>query len=192
MNGPPSAVAGQIGTQVFDNFSSPSAYDPADNPCVNSGVTHWHSWSPPSTGSYTIECANAGSIYVYAMPGSFETATCVTSGGGSVSFSATAGVTYLIGTTGGGVRQSEITPSQGALDSVAAPTFPWTMYTSPASNGSLYLSCATSGAQIWYRAYGSSTWIPYTGSVSVGAWTRIEAMATKSGLRKSDNVTAYV
>lgn len=161
----------------------------------------WYKWniitftaaSGKKFDELTIVCTSAA--YATALAGSTYTTTA---GTGSVSASAssttvtisiTGTVTAFTINMGGQSRLSSITVTSSTSGStpVATPTF------SPAegtysSTQSVTISCATTGATIYYTTDGSTpttSSTEYSSAISVSTTTTIKAIATKSGMTNS-------
>jgi hypothetical protein len=142
-----------------------------------------------STQSVTISCTTAGAKILYTTDGTTPT-TSSAAYAGAISVSATKTVRAIA--TASGDQQSNVgsaayTISAATEPAVATPTF------SPAAGSyssaqSVAISCATSGATIYYTTNGSA---PTTAStvyktpVSVGATETVKAMATAAGDQQS-------
>jgi lysophospholipase L1-like esterase len=137
------------------------------------------------TQSVTISCATSGATIYYTTDGSTPTtSSSVYSGALSVSSSRTVkALAVKSGLTNSAVASAAYT----IITQVSTPTF------SPAAGSytsiqSVTISCATSGATIYYTTDGSTPTTSssvYSGAISVAATATVKAIGVKSGLSNS-------
>ncbi|MDD2247897.1 MAG: chitobiase/beta-hexosaminidase C-terminal domain-containing protein, partial [Proteiniphilum sp.] len=147
----------------------------------------------PGGGTYTsaqnvtISCATSGASIFYSTNGSTPSIPY----NGPINIGST--TTLKAKATKTGWNDSSIASAIYTINiqpsTVATPTFNpgGGTYTS-AQN--VTISCATSGASIFYSTNGSTPSIPYNGPINIGSTTTLKAKATKTGWNDSSIASA--
>ena len=195
-----SPSSGFRGTQIFGTFANDNNFDNGTIPGTLIGTNcQTRGFVAPATGSFTAQVTRPGGgtaeIGVFKKKAGSPSISgwsdldlvAETSGSGSASltFSATSGDQYVIAGDQVSGSVDELLIATAPSGTVAAP------YCFKSNSGGvdyLNITCSTSGALILYKASNSSSWIVYTGPVSLAgvnekAW--YNAVATKADYNKS-------
>ncbi len=187
------AFAGTAGSGILTGCGGGNAVAPATaggaEPLAQTPTFAPVAGAYSSAQSVTISSATSGATIHFTTDGTTPTMTS-TVYGGAVPVSVTTTVQAVA--TASGYQQSKVgsaayTIGTGTMPLVATPTF------TPVAGGyssaqTVAISCATSGATIYYTTDGSTptTGSPlYTTSISVSATETVKAIATAAGYQQS-------
>jgi hypothetical protein len=172
----------------YDNSSVTTEVYTIDYPDVAAPAISPVSGTYTSPLSITMSCATSGATIHYTTNGSTPT-TGSPVYSGAINYTSNGSWTVKAIAVKSGMDNSSVQTRNYTLDmTVAAPAM------SPAggtysSTRSVSISCATSGATIYYSTDGSIPNLTYSSAISVSSTMTLKARATRSGYNNSTTIT---